>query len=173
MSLIRRLSLLCLVPVLLSACAGPTVRQQGYAKMPDTRTFEYEFPVVWKAIESALYNYRIIDRDPEDVDANELKKISERSLETEWVYGQSRDKYQEYRVNGFPRKQYLQTRIKYRIQARRVIGGTTVQVRTQEEIERLNADGGSAGYTSASEVDSSRAQEILDKINGSILSAAP
>ena len=167
---------LCAVFGLTTGCSSaPPVKSQAYAKLNDQRMFEYDFPVVWKGIESALKNYKIVSRDPsnDDVGPLELQKLDKRTLETDWIYGQSRDKYQEYQVNGTPRKKYLQTRLKYRIVAKRVIGGTDVKVNTEEEIEKLKNDGSSAGFDSVDEPDASRAHELLDKINLAILSAAP
>ncbi len=157
-----------------SSCAHqPEVKQEAYATLKDHQTFEYEFPVVWKGIEKSLEKYKIVDRDPDEVSDLDMKKITKRSLETEWVYAQSRDKYVEYKVNDSPRKIFLQTRVKYFINAERRIGGTDVTVKTKEEIEKLNEDGTSAGYESVDNPDTSRPREILDKINLAILSAGP
>lgn len=168
---------ICLVVTTLisiSGCAsGPEVKQQAYAKLPDHRTYEYEFPVVWKAIEETLRNYRVINRDPKDVDANEMRRIRHRTLETDWVFTKSTDKYVEYKVNDLPRKIYLQTKLKYKIDVQSVIGGTTVTVVPDEQIEKLNPDGSPAGWDTVEDKDSSRAANMLDKINMSILSAAP
>lgn len=158
---------------LVSGCSsGPEVKTQAYAPLKNERTFESEFPIVWHGIESALKNAKIVDRDPEEVDAVELRQLSRRSLETDWIYTQSRDKYVEYKVNGTPRRKQLQMRVKYAIVAKRVIGGTDVSIRATEEIERLKEDGSADGYEEM-EPDPSRAAELLDKINLAILSAAP
>lgn len=158
----------------ISACSSrPPVKKQKYANLKDTRSFEYELPLVWKGIEAALRENRIVERDPKEVDTLEWNKLKERSLETDWIYSQSRDKYQEYQINGSPRKKYLQLRYKYEIEAKRIMGGTEVKVDMKEEIEQLNLDGTSAGYDSADEPDSSRPAEFLDRVNNSILSAAP
>jgi hypothetical protein len=158
---------------LLASCASaPEVKSQKYAALRGDRVFEAEFPAVWKGVEKAVSGYKVTERDPEEVDALEMKKLTERSLETDWIYGQSRDKYQEYEVNGSPRKKYLQVRHRYRIVARSVMGGTRVEVAASEEIERLRADGTPDGYA-GTEPDSSRANELLEKINLAILSAAP
>jgi hypothetical protein len=156
--------------VSLAGCASTRpVGQQAYAKLKDHRTFEYEFPVVWKGIESAMHNYQVTDRDPADVNPVELRQISKRTLETDWIYGQSRDKYMEYSVNGSPRKQYLQTRVKFKVIASTVIGGTDVQVLTQEQIEKLKDNGKSDGYDDTDAIDTSRPNELLEKINLAIL----
>lgn len=157
-----------------SACSSaPPVKQQAYAKLRSERTFENEFPVVWKAIESAFRNFKITDRDPSEVNELEMRKLTERSLETDWVYSESRDKYQEYKVDGFPRKKYLQTRLRYTVKANAVMGGVKVTVAQEEEIERLKSDGTSAGYDSVDNLDSSRSNEIVEKISMAILSSAP
>src|SRR3954464_1184317 len=93
------------VTTLLSGCASSQpVKTQDYAKLKNTRTFEFEFPMVWNAIETAFKGYKVVDRDPDDVDAQELKKLRARTLETDWIYTQSRDKYIEYKVNDLPKK---------------------------------------------------------------------
>lgn len=157
---------------ILAACSStPEVKNQKYAKLKNEVSFEYEFPKVWKGIESALREYKITDRDPSEVNDVEIKKLRERSLKTDWIYSQSRDKYVDYKVNDFPRKKYLQTRIKYDITAETIIGGTKVTIEMDEEVERLNADGSPAGYDSVDEKDSSRASDLLSKIRNSILAA--
>src|SRR4051794_2781072 len=108
----KRLLVLSVAALLVHACSsGPAVKEQKYAKMLDHRTFEYAFPVVWKGIENVLHNYKVTDRDPADVDPNEMRKLTQRTLETDWIYAESRDKYIEYKVNDSPRKKYLQTRV--------------------------------------------------------------
>ena len=162
---------------LIGGCASssktPTVRSQDYASLKNSRTFEYEFPTVWKAIEAAMRNQKIIERNPEEVDALEMRKIAKRTLETDWSYSQSRDKYQEYQANGSPRKIYLQTRLKYEIEAKRSLAGTDVVVKTSEEVEKLKLDGSSAGYETSETPDPSRANEILERIQNAILSVGP
>ena len=173
--------LLWIVLLALAACvsfpgcsSGPEVKQQAYAKLSNQRTFEYEFPVVWKAIEETLRNYRVINRDPKDVDANEMRRLRHRTLETDWIFTKSNDKYIEYKVNGLPRKVYLQTRLKYKIDAQSVIGGVSVTVKTQEEVEKLKEDGSPDGWDKVDEEkDTARASDLLDRFNMSILSAAP
>jgi hypothetical protein len=155
------------------ASSGPPVKSQSYAVLKNTRNFESDFSVVWKAIENSMRGLKVTDRDPETVDANEMRKLSHRTLKTDWFYTQSRDKYQQYESNGSPRKVYLQTRIKYEIDARRVMGGVDVTVSTSEEVEKLKKDGTPDGYDKADQPDPSRASEILDKIQGGILSATP
>ena len=152
--------------------SGPAVKTQAYAQLKSERTFEHEFPVVWHGIESAFRKSKVVDRDPEEVNEVELKQLSKRTLETDWTYTQSRDKYVEYKVNGTPRRKQLQMRVKYEILAKRVIGGTDVVVKATEEVEKLKEDGSPDGYEEM-EPDTSRTAEILDKINLAIMAAAP
>jgi hypothetical protein len=125
------------------------------------------------AIESAVRGWKVVERDPEDVNPVELKSLTERELATDWIFTKSRDRYHEYKVNGSPRKIYLQMRIRYRVRANSEIGGTRVAVSTEEEIELLGDDGKPRGYEPVEEPDTSRAKDLLDKINLAILSAAP
>src|SRR4051794_26861716 len=83
-----------------SCSSAPQMKQQAYAKLTNEHTFEYEFPQVWKAIEDSFHNYHVADRDPSEVDPLEMRKLTKRKLETDWILGQSRDKYVEYQVNG-------------------------------------------------------------------------
>jgi hypothetical protein len=149
------------------------VETQAYAKLKTERTFEYDFPTVWKGIEGTLYNFKVTDRDPKNVSVLEMRQLKKRTLETDWVYSQSRDKYSEYKINGTPRRINLQTRIKYVIEAQRVLGGTTVLIQAKEEVERLNEDGSPAGYDGVEQIDTSRPSELLDKIQNSIFAAPP
>lgn len=160
-------------PALISCSSAQKVGRQEYAALKSDRTFEHEFPVVWAGIENALKNIKVVERDPAEVDPIEMKRISERELETDWIYSRSRDKFHEYKVNGFPKKQYLQIRYKYDIEAKRVMGGTHVTVKMTEEIERLKEDGSSAGFDETDQPDTSRTHELLEKIQLGILSAAP
>lgn len=152
----------------LSCSSVPEVKKQAYAALKSERVFETEYPKLWKAIEATLRNYRVVERDPQEVAFNEWSSLRERSLETDWIFTQSRDKYQEYQVNGFPRKKYLQTKMRYRIQTRTVMGGVEVSVHVDEEIERLRTDGSSDGYT-AMDADVTRGAEMLDRINAQLL----
>jgi hypothetical protein len=179
MLMTKYLFLMCLTAsffsLALTACSsGPPVKQEAYAKLKNQRTFEYEFPAVWKAIEETLRNYRITDRNPKDVDANEMRRIRHRTLETDWVYTKSNDKYIEFKVNDLPRKIYLQSRLKYKIDVQAVLGGVQVTVSTEEEIERLKDDGSPNGWDAVDDdKDSARASDMLDRINMSILAAPP
>lgn len=154
--------------VWIGCSSAQPVKVQGYAALSRQRTLEYELPVVWKGIERVFQEYRITQRDPEAVDALEEKKLSSRSMETDWIYAQSRDKYHEYRINGVPRKKYLQTRFRYRVIALKRLGGTDVKVDMDEEVERLKEDGSSAGFDTVEQTDSSRSNEILERIQTAI-----
>ena len=166
------------VTVVASACvgacsSGPSVQKQAYARYSTERQFEHPFATAWTGIEAAVRDLKVVERDPDEVDALELKKLTARSLATDWVYTQSRDRYHEYKVNGSPRKKYLQLRLRYRVKANAEIGGTRIAVATDEEIELLADDGRPRGYETVEDTDTSRVRDLLDKINLSILSAAP
>ena len=125
MGLIARLGFLfALCGFGLACSSSPAVKEQQYAKLKDSRTFEYEFPVVWRAIEGSFKNYKVTDREPKEVSELELRKLTRRKIETDWVYGESRDKYLEYKINDSPRKKYLQTRLRFTVVASSVMGGT-------------------------------------------------
>jgi hypothetical protein len=147
------------------------VQHQAYAAVRSSRTFESDFPVVWKAVETVLGKYKVLERDPADVDALQMKKLHERSAKTDWSYGESRDKYVEYQVNGTPRRKNLMTRYRFEVIASRVMGGTDVRIKMDEEIERLKPNGDSAGWDSVDRPDTSRQGELLDRIHMAILSA--
>ncbi len=160
--------------LLMSACASsPVVKSQDYAKMPGSHFYEHEFPSVWKGVEAALKNYKILERDPEEVSSVEMKNLTQRTLETDWIYSQSQDKYQEYQVNGSPRKKYLQLRYKHEIVAKRAVGGTEIAVKTVEEIEKLKPDGTSLGFSQSDSTSPSLSHDLLEKINLAVLSNPP
>ena len=152
-----------------SCSSSPDVKQHRYATLKKEWTYEYEFPTVWRAIEKALEKHKIVDRDPDEVSSVELKKLEERSLETDWIYSRSRDKFITFEVNGLPKKKYLQVRYRYEIEAERALGGTHVEVEMEEEIERLSDEGQSEGWESVEKVDSSRTNELLNRIKMAIL----
>lgn len=161
------------VAMALSACSsGPAVKTEAYAKLKNQRTFEYDFPVVWKGIEEAFRKLKVTDRDPEEVSELEMRKLDHRTLETDWAYGRSNDKYQEYKVNGTPRKTFLQERYRVKLDAKKILGGVDVLIKVEEEVEKLKDDGSSAGYVAA-DADSARAARLLDQIGASVLSAPP
>ena len=152
------------------ACAtSREIQTQKYAELSRESTFEYEFPKVWKAIEEVFRNHKIVERDPDEVDAVEMKTLRERSLETDWIYGKSKDKYAEFKVNDLPRRKYLQMRFKYMIEASRVIGGTKVKVDMVEEIENLDEQGMPDGYTRSDQPDSARMNGVLKSVESEIL----
>jgi hypothetical protein len=168
----RHLFLTSLFVALASSCAStPTVRRQAYADLREKWTFESELPTVWKGIEKAFEHYRVTQRDPSEVSPLEMKHLRERTLETDWILGQSRDKYIEFKVNDLPKKQYLQTRVRFQVRASRVLGGTEVAVHTDEELERLSIDGSVKGWEETDSRDTSRTNEMLEKIKLAILSA--
>jgi hypothetical protein len=157
-----------------AGCASaPPVKAEAYAQLKNHRTFENDFTAVWKGIEETFRKFKVTDRDPSEVGELALRKLDRRTLKTDWSYGQSRDKYEEYQVNGTPRKVWLQERTRYNVDARRVIGGVEVAVTTDEEVERIKSDGSSGGFQGVDKIDSSRAAEILDKIANNILAAPP
>jgi len=155
--------------VLAGCSSGPDIKKEAYAQLKDQRTFEYEFAVVWKGIEDTVRNWKITDRDPSKVDAVEMRHLRHRTLKSDWIYTRSTDKYVEYKVNDLPRKTFLQTRLRYVIDAQTVLGGVQVTVHTNEEVEKLNNDGSPDGWATVDQVDSSRASNLLDQINQSIL----
>ena len=133
------------------------VKQEKFAKLRDRRTYEYEYPAVWKAILAAFTHYSIEEKD-----------VEEGTIETDWVYSRSNDKYVSYKVNGLPRRKAVQTRVRYELKANKVMGGVEVIIQLKEEIEQLNRDGSSSGWTEAAESDTSRTHEILEKIQTEI-----
>ena len=155
---------------LISGCASSLpYKTQEYAAQRSERTFEYEMPVVYRAIEKALEKQNVQKRSPKKVPQSELHQLAEAEWVTDWIYSQSRDKYVEYTIDSIPRRKPLQVRLKQTIVARRSIAGVQISVRTEEELERIKADGSPNGYEEVSP-DSSRAAELLDRIQLAILS---
>ena len=148
----------------------PEVKTQAYARLKTQEVFEYEFPIVWKAIESSTRTYSVTEKSPAEVSPVELKQLRQRSLKTDWIYSQSRNKYQEYVINGIPKKTYLQSRYRFKILAQRTLGGVLVAIDLDEEVQRLRYDGSFGEYEKAGEPDTSRSSELLNKIKFSLLS---
>lgn len=143
----------------IAACSSGSYKTQGYARLSNAKDFEDEYPVVWKATLAALSEYKINEQDEEDG-----------LIETDWIYSTSNEKYVEYRVNGLPRKKYLQNRYKLNVRLQKQIESVKVTVDPKEEIEGLNADGTSDGWKSASDIDTTRASEMIKNIEFKILS---
>jgi hypothetical protein len=159
---------LAVLSFVVGCSTGATVKSQQYAALKTSKTFEYELPLVWKGIEHALRNNKITERDPAEVDEVQAEKLMERSLQTDWIYSESRDKYVEYSINDSPRKKYLQIRHRYRVIAKRVMGGTEVQVRPQEEVEKVDTrTGAPVGYEEM-DADTARSAELLERIQNGI-----
>lgn len=164
-------SSLALVALASGCASGPTVGTQDYARMSTSKTLEYDMNTVWKATEEMLRKYKVKDREPEQANPVEIRKLTEATWETDWVYSQSATKFVEYKVNDFPRKKYLQQRVRYKIQARTVIGGVEVAIATDEEVQRLKADGTPDGYSEEGEPDSSLPHKMLQKIEQGVHAA--
>lgn len=166
------LGILILNTLLLVGCSSaPSIQRQSYAALKDERTFETDLPTVWKAIEAALRQNRILERDPEEVSDLELRKLPKRTLKTDWVFSRSKTKYVEYRVNDYPRKTYLQNRFKYLVLAEQVLGGVRVKVMTTEEIQKMDAQGAPQDFVKEDEAEPSLASDLIEKINQALRSA--
>jgi len=164
------LALLLVSPIGLVGCAtSAPYKTQEYAAQRTDRVFEHEMKVVYKAIEKAFEKQKFKSRSPKKVTPTELSQLKEATWETDWVYSQSRDKYVEYEVNSVPKRKPLQVRLKQKVTAKASIAGVQVFVETEEELERIKADGSPNGYEEV-EPDTSRAAEVLDRIQLSILS---
>jgi hypothetical protein len=159
----------------LSSCSsGPEVHRSNYASLSQQKFFESPFEDVWRAIDRTFENYKVLERDPAKVTPTELRNLKKRSLETDWIYGESRDKYHTFTfANRAPIKKALQTRLKYTVLAEAKFPGVVVTVTSKEEIEMLKEDGSSRGWDDVSddERDSSRGAEILAKIEIALHSA--
>jgi hypothetical protein len=157
--------------LVLTGCSSfPEVKTQAYAQLKTEEVFESDFARVWKAIETAIQPAKVLERSPTEVSPSELKKLDLRELKTDWIYSQSRNKYQEYVVNHLPRKIYLQSRYTLRIRAEKTFGGVHVSIETQEQVQRYKSDGSLDSFASIGAPDSSRSSEMLNKIKFTLLS---
>lgn len=149
-----------------SAPAVPMSRER-YARLSNERFFNSDVITVWKSVARVTENYRITQR--------EIDGSTARALKTDWIYTRSRDKHDSIRIHGEVKTLPLQSRIRFKIMAHGVLGGTEVQVETSEEIEQLGTDGRSQGYRAVADADkdTSRASDLLDKIGLALISPAP
>lgn len=147
--------------VVLSSCSssGPKVHTQSYAQLTNTRDFEEEYDVVYDAAKSAVDGMKIEEASKDDG-----------IVKTDWVMSTSLEKYYEYKVNGLPRKKFLQTRYQYDIRVSRKLGSVNVTVNLIEEIERVKKDGTFDSWMKAQTPDTARANEMLNKIDQKMLS---
>jgi len=155
-----------------AGCSGAQYSKKQYADQRASRTFEYEMKDVWTALEKVVEKKKVLERDPTKVTPSEWNQLRERTLELDWAYSQSRDKYKSYTVNSIPKQQPLQVRVKHLFVVKKAFGGAEVQIETREELEQLDDYGVSTGYLAVSEVDSSRAAELLDQIAQALLAAS-
>lgn len=143
----------CVSTLVISGCATSEYRKQAYAEQQTSRTMEYEFARVWRGMKDALTEFRIEE-------SNESKGV----MTTDWAYSTSQDKYVEIVVNQQPRRKYLQTRFKFEVSARKQPIGVLVDVKMNEEIERLKDDGSFQSWDHVPEPDTARAHELLQNI---------
>lgn len=146
----RHFLIIFLCSIYLAGCSSAPYKKQAYAKLQNTKVFEEEYDVVWKAVTVSLADYLI-----------EYNLPTEGRIQTDWIYSTSNEKYMEYKVNGFPRKRYLQTRYKYKVLAKKQLGGVEVTVDLTEEFERLKSDGSFDSWKSSTDLDSSRQNDLL------------
>ncbi|MGE4231892.1 MAG: hypothetical protein AB7F43_01055 [Bacteriovoracia bacterium] len=153
-------NLILLFPIFVLSCASApgTYKSEIYAKLPNSRVFEEEYSVVWKGILKALEVYKLEKVEEEDGIAS-----------TDWVYSTSNERFLEYRVNGLPRRKYLQSRYKYTVTAEKQMAGVKVIVNTEEESEYLKPDG-SFDLWKAVETETNKSNELLRNIELKILS---
>lgn len=168
--LLSKIVILSIALSSLGCSSFPEVKTQAYAQLKTEEVFEFDLPTVWKAIETAVKPAKILERTPSEVSPEELKKINQRELQTDWIYAQSRNKYQEYVINGLPRKVYLQTRYILTIRAEKMFGGVKVSIQSDEQIQRYKTDGSLDSYATVGIPDSSRSSEMLNKIKFTLLS---
>lgn len=143
-----------------SACSSKTpYKTQDYAVLADSKEFEEDYATVWKAVVATCAVYKVDEADEEDGE-----------LETDWVYGTSQEKYFEYKVNGFPRKKYLQSRIRFLVKVKNQLGSVKVIVQGEEEVENLNKDGTFKDWQEAKYSDSAKLNDLLKNIELKILS---
>lgn len=153
-----------------TGCASsPTVpmTRARYASLKNEKFLPNDVAAVWKAVEGVTANYKIAWMEAPDPNA--------RALETDWIYTRSRDKHDSVRIAGEVKNFPLESRIRFKIMAHGVLGGTEIRVETSEEIEKLGLNGRSKGYEAVarSEEDTSRASDLLDKISLALISPHP
>jgi len=167
---LSKIAVFCLALFSIGCSSFPEVRTQAYAQLRTEEIFETDLSTVWKAIETAIQPAKVLERTPSEISPDELKKIDYRELQTDWIYAQSRNKYQEYVINGLPRKVYLQSRYTLRVRAEKVWVGVKVSIQSDEQIQRYKTDGSLDSYTTVGTSDPSRSSEMLNKIKFTLLS---
>lgn len=145
--------------VFIGCSSSPNIKKQQYAALSNSKDFEEEYAKVWKAIVIATEDMKIADKDSD-----------KGKMETEWIYSTSTEQYVEFKVNGFPRKHYIQSRYKYFISAEKMMGKVNVTVTTKQEIEKMKQDGTFDSWAHADVPDSSKASELINSIEFKLLS---
>lgn len=161
----KQFALITLAAVLLvSGCSssGPKTKSQQYAALSTTKEFEEEYAIVWKAVLKALEGMKIEEKDEADG-----------VVETDWVVTTSTEKYFEYTVNGFPRKKFVQARYRYKVFVTKQLGSVKVSVDLNEEVENVKKDGSFDSWSEPEKKDTSRANEMIGKIENAIHSRMP
>jgi hypothetical protein len=149
------------LPLLVCSCRSNTpYSTQDYAVLKNSKEFEFEYSKVWDAIKTACAIYSVRQ-------SNSEKGL----LETDWVVTTSSEKYFEYTVNGFPRKKYLQIRLRYLITAQRQLGSVLVTVELDEEVENLDENGEFAGWRAARFADAQKPAQLIEQIELKLLSS--
>lgn len=147
-----------------SACSsGLQVRQDALPKFENSRTLSYPLVTVWRGVEAALENI------PKAESESQAPSKTSRALKTQWITEQSRDKYVLTQAGGIPKRKYLEIRYRYLISAQSATSGTLLDVKIEEQVEQLNNKGESLDFSATSRPDTSRARDLLDKIQMAIL----
>lgn len=119
-----------------TACASnqAKIKSDPIPHFSNSRSFEVE-PSTVKAAAQKTLEELIASSNPA---TDSSVKVDQEKISTGWVYGESKDKYASYNFNGVPKRKMLQVRRKYMYSVSPSIGGSTVVVGAEEEVENID-----------------------------------
>jgi len=160
---IKKLASLFISLLLLNACAQKNIAKEkvekNQPKFSSSHSFENSIKEVKSAAEKVLQNYLENNQNPMS-DAAKIEKEMNK-ISVGWVYSEAKDKYIEYKMNGFPKRKTLKVRRKYSFSLNPSLAGTDVEIIIQEELENIDLKTGEFKNWKSVKPDSTQYQKLL------------
>lgn len=136
--------ILFVLTIALSACSTSSTQKGKYgeeknaAKYTSTYDFVESPEKVLRSAKTVLENWT---RESDPPTSRAIKE-DDTSMETGWIYGQSKDKFVEYKHNNIPRRKTLAVRRKYKYTAVPSLSGSQISLSVEEELEQVDLKSG-------------------------------
>lgn len=140
---------------LIVACGtAPVEKEKKLPQFISGDFVEGSYDVVWKALETAMQDYPIVESDP-----------SEGYLETGWIGGRSKTHYAPYKGRyESPKRLPLSSRFRFFVDLEKKVGGVQINIESEEQIQLLDNEGKSTGRWKQIEPDTRHHKELIAAI---------